>query len=301
MKPTFRLLKTYLLDDFPSGSSLAFQNDHLYVIGDDATHILILNTDYQKVGTVSLFDYHEKRIPKPEKTDFEACTLLHIDGVEHLLLVGSAATPIRQKICLIPCPDGKPDLTTHQHFFCDIGAFIQRLPSVDIPEVNIEGVCTLGDNLLLGNRGNLTHPTNHLIVTDKDFWKQPEKAQIKIVSLALPSQNAASPLGLSELCYIAESDVLLVALTSESTTNAYDDGTIGDSYLGWVSNASQQMQSTTFTIEQWVNLSDLNAAFQMNKIEGVCVASFSSSHILLHLIADNDAGDSRLFTLQGLL
>ena len=300
MKPTFHLLKTCLLDDFPSGSSLAFQNNHLYVIGDDATHILILNTDYQKVGTVLLFDYPEKRIPKQEKTDFEACTLLNVDGMEHLLLVGSAATSNRQKICLIPCPNGDLDFTTSKHFFCDIGAFIQRLPSRDIPEVNIEGVCTLGDNLLLGNRGNLTHPTNHLIVTDREFWKHPADARITIISLVLPSSNTETPLGLSEVCYVAEADILLVTLTSESTANAYDDGAIGDSYLGWVPNASQQMQSASLTIEQLVNLSEVDAAFQINKIEGVCVASFSSSQVVLHLIADNDAGDSRLFTLQGL-
>lgn len=298
MQSRFRLLKTHRLEDFPSGSALAFRNGRLYVVGDDATCILILDTDFQKVDTIPLFDHPDKRIPKAGKTDFEACTLLTVDGTEQLLLVGSAATEIRQKVCLIPFQDGMPELVIRKDSFHDNKAFIRRLPGREIPEVNIEGVCTIGESLLLGNRGNLTHPTNHLIVTDPNFWQHPEEAPMKVLSMILPVRNATEPLGVSELCYLTETDVLLLTLTSESTTNAYDDGTIGDSYLGWVSHASRQLDGTTLIVDQMVNLSDVDAAFQGNKIEGICVASVSSSQALLHLVADNDAGDSRLFTLE---
>jgi hypothetical protein len=298
MHSHFRLLKTHWLEDFPSGSALAFRNGRLYVVGDDATCILIVDTDFQKVDTIPLFDFPDKRIPKAGKTDFEACTLLTLDGTEQLLLVGSAATEIRQKVCLMPFQDGMPEIAVRTDSFHDNKAFIQRLPGREIPEVNIEGVCTIGERLLLGNRGNLTHPTNHLIVTDLDFWQHPEDAHLHVLSLILPVQDLEAPLGLSELCYIAETDVLLLTLTSESTANAYDDGAIGDSYLGWVSHASQQLDRTTLIVDQMVNLSEVDVAFQGNKIEGICVASVSSSQALLHLVADNDAGDSRLFTLE---
>jgi len=77
--PTIQLLKFLLLVDFPSGSSINYYDNKLYLVGDDATHILILDNDYRKVDSIKLFDNLEKRISKSQKTDLEASTRHEIE------------------------------------------------------------------------------------------------------------------------------------------------------------------------------------------------------------------------------
>ncbi|MDJ1481702.1 hypothetical protein QNI16_14475 [Cytophagaceae bacterium YF14B1] len=300
MNSNFRLLKTQLLADFPSGSSIIFYKGQFYIIGDDATCILVLDRSYQKVDSVQLFEYPDKRIPKAHKTDFEGVTILTIDGIEYILIVGSAATELRKRICLIPLLNNKLGVKAQTTLFFETQVFINRIQDQGIKEINIEGVCTIGNDLLLGNRGNRTNPTNHIIITSQNFWEHQEDAKLKILSLIIPGTDLQNIVGLSELCYIAASDLLLITLTSENTTNAYDDGVIGDSYIGLIENVSEQLKDTTLTIDRMVNLSQIDSRFKNEKIEGICVEFISSSDILIHLIADNDTGESRLFTLRWL-
>jgi hypothetical protein len=47
-----------------------------------------------------------------------------------------------------------------------------------------------------------------------------------------------------------------------------------------------------------ISLADVDPVFKKEKIEGVCVESVSGTGITLHLISDNDAGESRLFKIK---
>ncbi len=49
-------------------------------------------------------------------------------------------------------------------------------------------------------------------------------------------------LGISELCYVESKDMILFTFTSEGTNNAYDDGVIGSSYIGWVNNVAAKLK-----------------------------------------------------------
>ena len=44
-----------------------------------------------------------------------------------------------------------------------------------------------------------------------------------------------------------------------------------------------------------INLSDASNEFKNQKIEGICVERVSDDELLLHLISDNDNGESKLF------
>src|SRR6187402_3566118 len=91
VNPTIQLLKFLLLTDFPSGSSIAYHNDKFYLIGDDASHVLILDLNYSEIDSITLFNHPEKRIPKSEKADFEASTIVQVDNEPYLLVSGSAS------------------------------------------------------------------------------------------------------------------------------------------------------------------------------------------------------------------
>jgi hypothetical protein len=54
-----KLQKTLTLSDFPSGSAIEFYNNHLYLVGDDATQLLVLDPSYKKVDSIELFKSSE--------------------------------------------------------------------------------------------------------------------------------------------------------------------------------------------------------------------------------------------------
>jgi hypothetical protein len=296
--PRIELIKTFLLKDFPSGSSINYRKRNFYVIGDDATHILVLDSQYQKIDSFHLFDYSEKRIPKEDKTDLEGSVVLPVNGTDHLLIVGSASRKNRKRIILIPFSETGLNTHSQNSSFYKTKTFIKRIKAQGIEEVNLEAVCLLGNQLILGNRGNRSTQENHLIITDPDFWEHQEEATLVIRKLIIPETQPKEVLGLSELCYIRESDLLLITLASEETDNSYDDGEIGNSYLGWIQNASTKLQNEEVSIDALHSLADVDPVFATEKIEGVCVETITSSGATLHLISDNDSGESRLFQLK---
>jgi hypothetical protein len=87
-------------------------------------------------------------------------------------------------------------------------------------------------------------------------------------------------------------------MSSEATNNAYDDGVIGDSYIGWVNGINQKLQQPDIMLDGLINLSEVSAAFKGEKIEGLCIESANGDELILHLIADNDQGESRLFNVR---
>ena len=301
MKAKIQLTKSLLISDFPSGSSINYRDGKFYVIGDDSSNILILDADYNKIDSVRLFDFAEKRIPKADKIDLEGSAILEIDGRDHLLIVGSASRKNRKRIILIPFSGAGLDVKTLDHAVIKTKDFIKRIRSNGIEEINLEGVSLFHNDIILANRGNRTNPNNHLIITDKDFWTRQDQAKLLIVKLMLPDKDHLKVLGLSELCYIESLDILFVTLTSEATDNAYDDGAIGNSFIGWITHASHKLQSPELTLENIVDLTAVDDLFKNEKIEGICPEVITPGELTLHLVSDNDAGESRLFKIKMVL
>jgi hypothetical protein len=281
-----------LLPDFPSGSAICYYDGKFYLVGDDARNVAVLDREYREAGAIPLFEHPEKRIPKAQKTDFETAVIVDAEQQAHLLAIGSASRREREHVMLVPLQ--QPG--SHAAKF-DTGVFTGRLRGAGIKEVNIEGGALAGDKLILANRGNNTYRENHLIITGKDYWLHQDDAPLSVLPLTLPS-DIHDFLGISELCYDPSSDTLLFTLSSEATANAYDDGVIGDSYIAWVNNISQQIKQSSISLDALINLAEADAAFKGEKIEGICMEAAHSNEWLLHLVADNDKGQSRLFRVQ---
>jgi hypothetical protein len=286
------------MSDFPSGSSINFYKELLYLIGDDSTHILILDAEYNKVDAVHLFDYEGKRIPKIEKIDLEGSTIYKHEGIDHMLIVGSASRKNRKRIILIPFSKDRLDFKTLKNAIHKTKVLTKRIELMGIEEINFEGVCILKNDLILGNRGNRSQQTNHIIITDKNFWGHQDDVKLLILKLILPNAHGHDMLGLSELCYIEEMDALLITFTSEATSNAYDDGAIGNSYLGIIKHAATKLHAAEIVLDEMINLSKVDPVFNCEKIEGICVESVNGTEIVLHMISDNDSGESRLFKVK---
>lgn len=290
MKAVLTLVCTLLLPDFPSASAVEYLDGRLYLIGDDATTILVLDTAYQPVNSIRISAAAETRIPKAVKADYEASALIRWQDQQYLMASGSLATDKRRQLLLMPVPAADSVQVIPYP-----PAFITQLQQSEIRELNIEGATVVGDRLLLSNRGNNTWPQNHFIVTKPGFWVHNEPLSVVPVTLLTPTPVFA---GLSELCYVAEKDLLLCTLSSEATANAYDDGAIGDSYIGWINNISQKLSQNSLTLDGLLNLSHTDAVFTGEKIEGICLERIQGDLLTLHLVSDNDAGASRLFKVN---
>jgi hypothetical protein len=287
-----QLLNFLLLTDFPSGSAINLHNEKLYLVGDDATQVLVVDKDYRKVDSIRLVDYAAKRIPKTEKADFESAAFIDINGDATLLVLGSAATDERKKMAVITLSEDKS--TTSKGYKLD--EFMKRLSDEGI-DLNIEGMTKVGSNLILANRGNIANPTNSLIIASEDFRDNQKGASFRICKLNVMTDSAAFT-GVSDLHYIESSDVLLFSFSSEETTNSYDDGKIGDSYLGWIWNLSSKTDLPEWNLDGLINLSTIDPEFKNEKIEGLCAESVQDNVYVLHLISDNDDGFSKLFKIK---
>ncbi len=295
MNPTIHLLKFLLLADFPSGSSINYYDEKFYLIGDDASQILILDKDYGKIDSIRLFNYPEKRIPKPEKAELEASTLVRVNGKNHLLVLGSASREERKRVTLIPLLGislQEPPFT-----LCNYSEFIGRLISSGIEEINIEGVTEIADHILLANRGNVSSPKNQLIITNNYFWERQKESSVNILQLLSPA-TVSGFIGVSDLFYLKSNDVLLLTLSSEATKNSYEDGKIGDSYIGWINDITQKIENPELKLDGLINLSDVSKEFNGEKIEGLCAESVTNEACILHLVSDNDKGESKLFKVK---
>ena len=277
------------LSDFPSGSGIEYFNEKLYVIGDDAKDILVLDKKWKKETTIPLFDSAELRIPKKIKADLESSTIIEVNKIPRLLLLGSGSTLNRNRAILV-------NLDDHFKEEMDITGFYNQLKD-NLEHVNIESSAVILGKLLLGNRGNKTSPDNTIIVTDMDFWKNPDQAEWSKISFDLPDTNG-KVLGLSGMTYSHKNDWLVCTLSTEETDNAYDDGAIGDSYLAIVENASRKISRKKMNVNELINLSETNESFRGYKLESATILSEKNGRLKMHLVADNDTGKSYLFRVR---
>jgi hypothetical protein len=277
------------LSDFPSGSGIEFFNEKLYVVGDDAKDILVLDKKWRKETSIPLFDSAELRIPKKIKADLEASTIIEVNKIPRLLLLGSGSTLNRNRAIMV-------NLDDHLKEEMDITGFYNQIKD-DLEHVNIESSAVILGKLLMGNRGNKTSPDNTIIVTDIDFWKHPEKAEWNKVNLDLP-KSAGKLLGLSGMTYSHINDWLICTMSTEDTANSYDDGAIGDSYLAIVENASRKISRKKMNVNELINLSEVDDAFKGYKMESCTILSEKNGRLKMHLVADNDGGKSFLFRVR---
>lgn len=280
-----KLLDFKKITDFPSGSCIEYFNGKVYLAGDDAADILVLDKQWREIHRIKVFANTEGRIPKKEKSDLEATTILHINQIPHLLVMGSGSMEHHRNKALLV------NLESNNFSEYDLEGFYIRIKEAGIQELNIESAAVVEDLVIFGNRGNKGNPVNQIIITQPEFWNHPQDATIRIIPIEFENKSA----GLSGLTYSEKNDSLLFTASTENTDNAYDDGSIGESYFGVIENAYRKLYRRRIKINEQVMLSDIHESFKRHKIESVCIESEKTRRLKLHMVADNDTGGSYLF------
>lgn len=278
-KPELQLLATKDVD-FPSASAIEFHHNTLYVFGDDAAYLLHLTTDYKVIDSVFFWKRQNGRISKTDKHDIESAFIANSDGKSVLYGIGSMSNDDRKRAFAFDLQNGT---------FRDTSFFPQGIDLPSIGPLNLEGSCVVNQTTIFVNRANLSNPVNHFLFLNGE-------KQIRIGKLVLPEHKIVS--GVSGLYYLKEKDLLLFTASEEETSSTILDGTIGDSYIGWIQNFSNKINNQEFKPDHFINLGAVNAVFGKQKIESVCVERAEGNRLTLHLAADNDNGTSRFFKLR---
>jgi len=276
------------LKSFPSGSGIEFYDNKIYLVGDDAARVFVSNTKWKKQEEINLFESNEARIPRKRKADMEATTILHIDKMAYLLIMGSGSADMRNKGILL-------NIETRDKTEIDYAVFYQRLKASGIADLNIEGAAEVSDYLVLCNRGNKSNPANQLIITSKDFFRNQKSAPIQLLDADLSEYEGT--MALSGACYSYKHDWLIFTTSMEDTADSYNDGAIGKSYLGIIEDAYRKITKQRVRVNELIDLSATNKKFDGFKIESVCIQSERRHRMKLHLVADNDDGESHLFKI----
>src|SRR4030095_1785882 len=273
--------------DYPSASSIEYYDGKLYLMGDDATKLLVLDTNLNIVDSIPLLSYSANRIPKDIKPDLEASAL----DSDNLFLFGSGSLPPYRNF------GRKLNLKTKDNDSISLEPLFIKAKVLGIEQINIEGACFVSGKLIFANRGNKGYPHNHLIITDEKFLNNDSSFQVFVIPLAA-QKNRDSFKGISGLCYARESDQLIMTVSTEDTKNSLDDGSIGKSYLWIISKISTKIIDSALGTKRVIDLEYIDSRFKGQKIESATVIKETDKLIYLALVADNDDGSSTVFKMS---
>jgi len=275
------------LNAYPSASSIEYYDGKLYLMGDDATKLLVLDTNLNIIDSIPVISYPGYRIPKDIKPDLEASAL----NGDNLFLFGSGSlSPYRNFAW-------RHNLKTKDNDSINLEPLFLKAKDQGIEQINIEGACFVLGKLILVNRGNKGYSHNHFIITDEKFWVNDSNFQISIIPFEI-QKDTASFKGVSGVCYAKENDQLIMTVSIEDTRNSYDDGAIGKSFLWIINNISNKLDSKTLSPDKIIDLEEIDPRFKKQKIESATVIGGTNELIHIVLVADNDDGSSTIFKLS---
>lgn len=278
-QPLLKLINTAELN-FPSASATEFYQNKIYVFGDDATHLLVLNPDYQTIDSIDYWNTTIPRIPREIKPDIESCFISRDSKSIILTGLGSMSDTNRWKVIRYDINNRRIDTSSD---------LFTKGSLKGIPQLNIEGSAIVNTTIVLANRANLSNHINHLLFID-------DSKSITLKKFILPQNKVIA--GISGLYYVKEKNMMLFTASEETTASTTQDGAIGESYLGGIENFSVKMNEVELTPDFYYRLSNFDQRLIQQKIESVCVEKIEGNVMTLHLAADNDNGKSQLFKIQ---
>ena len=283
-----KLLDYKDLPDLPKGSNLEFYNEHIYLVDDDASDMVVMNMKWQVESTNNLLWNGDGNNVPAVRSDFEATTIVDVNSIPRLLILGYDAKDKIHKAILVNL-----DNLTKEEF--DISEFYKRLKD-QVGVINIESAAIVLGKLVLCNRDHKRAPENHIIVTDLDFYKNQDMAEITTVSFDLP-ETPKEIVGLSGLAYSYKNDWLIATLLTEGSSGN-DNSATGDSYLAVIENASRKVVRKKMKVNNLFHLSETDPAFTGYNIQSVGIRKEKSQRLRLQLLADNNSGLNSVFTVR---
>ncbi len=286
-----KLLDDKQLKDFSPGPGIESFDDNLYIVGDDARHILVMNKNWKKQETINLFTSDTFRMKRESMSDFEATTIIPINKLPFILMVGNGSGGAGGNKAVLM------NLHTRAIEEIDLTIFYNRLKQSGFEELDIKAITVLNDKLILCNRANKTHADNRIIITSLDFWKNQHLADILTVKLELEEKEGKF-LTIAGLNYSYKNDWLITTVSSQDSVKPIDDGYSGESYIGVVENASRKIGRKRFKINEYFNLTEVDKKFKGQQVRSLCIQADKDQKLKLHMVSGNNNGENFLFKVR---
>lgn len=285
-----QIQQRHVLAELTGVSGIEYIAPHVYLIGDDMPDLIRTSLAFEQFERVMLLAQADRPAPaamhKSHKADFEALTHYQQDNTSYLLVLGSGARPTRRFAYQVQLPD----LSVQPLPLESLYQTWQNSPAlVNGAELNIEAVCADTTYFYIFQRGNTNQHHAMLQVKIADFLTQADTLQAThhLLNVPMLGKHAA---GISGACWLGETAGFLYTASVEATANAYDDGAILGSFVGWQSAVGQPIV--------WQLLTTPTGAALPIKVEGISVVQKDSMGCHALLVTDSDGQASEVLHIR---
>ncbi|OUL63176.1 hypothetical protein [Flavobacterium sp. AJR] len=246
-----------------SASGLIYQDNSLYIIGDNSGYLYEYNIDNSDLKKHEIITNPTENIAKNLKPDFESITH-HNDT---LYIFGSGSTDQRNKMVEFDVKS-KTKITTNN--LTDFYAVMQNFSGIKPEDFNLEGSIFDGENWYLFNRGNgKTNKNSIFTIHAKSLG---DEFSLISVDYKLPKIKGVRSSFTDAI--LVDNKIYFLA-TAEDTESTYADGEILGSFIG-------QIDLKTMKIDYTKKITSTN------KFEGLTLYKKSNNQIEFLLCEDND-------------
>lgn len=246
-----------------SASGLIYQDNSLFIIGDNSGYLYEYNIDNTDLKKHELIANPTENIAKNLKPDFESIT----NHNDTLYIFGSGSTDQRNKMIEFDLKS-KNKIATNN--LTDFYAVMQNFSGIKPEDFNLEGAIFNGENWYLFNRGN--GKTNKNAIFTIHAKNLGEEFSLIAVDYKLPKIKGVRS---SFTDAILVDDKIYFLATAEDTKSTYNDGEILGSFIGRIDLKTMKIDYT-------------KKITSTNKFEGLTLYKKSNNQIEFLLCEDND-------------
>lgn len=291
-KYTYTIIdREFKIPNFSSGSGMAKIDNIFYACGDDDARLWMLDNEGKVLNTWQIWDTNyieNNRILKKMKPDFEAITEISIHNDSVLLIFGSGSKAINREYIIEA--HIKPNQFAFRKNAQKLYEWIKINANLGNDELNIEGACSINDDILFFNRhNNQVYQINKSGILNYLENNDLSLLTIKIFHFKLPIIGSDSA-RLSGATRIPKSNIICFSASIENTNNWVDDGKISGSFIGLINWDNKEYFSTKLKLK---NKKDFKG-----KLESIEYNGFRNKSLNLIGITDDDDGTTSFLKIQ---
>jgi hypothetical protein len=272
------------LEGIPSASGVEFYGDSFYVIGDNSAWLFQYDASFRNLVKYPIhhqLGIQNDTIPKKEKPDFEATTVVTQNSSAQLYIFGSGSkSPMRDILV-------KLDLNNPTSYVSlSLENFYSQLKTGGVSELNIEGAVYANDYLYLFNRAD--NSIIRVVYTEFELFLNDSNRALEFTlhKFSLPLLDNVQ-IAFSGASLVPGTSTIIFTASAEQTDNWIDDGAILGSYVGIIDLENL----TNLNKPQVVGVLENGNTLKI-KIESVTVKSANRHKIQLVMVTDSDGGKS---------
>ncbi|MDF2179771.1 hypothetical protein P2G88_16085 [Aliiglaciecola sp. CAU 1673] len=284
--------------DLPSASANMLMGERLYVVGDDASFLFVLDNNFEMIDKTPISPLQpaaDGRVPGDIKEDMEAMDAMEVHGEAALVILGSGTKPRFREKGIVLALDNSFKVER------DLAPLYQQLHQATgfkaSETLNIEGLASDAEYVYIFNRGSRS--PNAIFRLNKANFIQYMLGQTDSIEhinaqiVRLPKNNVMEST-FSGAVYSPAMKKLFFTASMEGDKNE-----ILGSFVGWLTPEQMDFKSPLDLSSQPLAVM-LNGKNLINKIESITLSREDENQVEGALAADNDDGTSQFmrFTLS---